>query len=77
MTYILCSACRGVGEGTATTAMAVPFVGTPKLSGHQFPKLKKRERRKNKENRKKEDRQRQRDKERVSEIQRQKKDWKN
>ena len=29
---------RGVGEGTATTAMAVPFVGTPKLSGHQLKK---------------------------------------
>ena len=27
---------RGVGEGTATTAMAVPFVGIPKLLGHQF-----------------------------------------
>ena len=27
---------RGVGEGTATTAMAAPFVRTPKLSGHQF-----------------------------------------
>ena len=31
---------RGVGEGTAITAMAVPFVGTPKLSGHQFEKKK-------------------------------------
>ena len=30
---------RGVGEGTATTAMAIPFVGTPKLSGHKFRKI--------------------------------------
>ena len=32
---------RGVGEGTATTAIAVPFVGTPKLSDTNFFQKKK------------------------------------
>ena len=32
MTMTLILMIRGVGDGTATTAMAVPFVGTPNLS---------------------------------------------
>ena len=51
---------RGVGEGTATTAMAVPFVGTPKLSGHQICQ----KRQKNKEKKRKE-REREREREQI------------
>ena len=38
---------RGVGEGNATTALAVPFVGTPKLSDTILFKKKKRRKKEN------------------------------
>ena len=40
---------RGVGEGTVITDMAVPFVGTPKLSDTKFLEKTKKEKNKDKE----------------------------